>query len=98
LSNDPALALRPAPGSLWRVGPPGVLFYLGTAAAILIALDASSRASLGMLLITAVGGLLSREFGLRGSSWELIDRVCECPPRTGRAGSSSLSSLRSSLR
>jgi hypothetical protein len=32
-----------------RLGPPGVLFYLATAVAILIALDANSRASLKML-------------------------------------------------
>lgn len=44
----------PAPASRWRVGPPGVLFYLATGVSILIALDANSRDSLGTLLLAAV--------------------------------------------
>jgi hypothetical protein len=43
----------PARPSRWRVSPPGVLFYLATATAIVIALDASSRGSLGTYLIAA---------------------------------------------
>jgi hypothetical protein len=56
LSNVLASAVPPAPpaASRWSVGPPGGLFYLATAVAILIALDANSRDSLWMLLITAI--------------------------------------------
>lgn len=49
--------IRPAPGpagpSRWRVGPPGKLFSLATAVAIVIAVEASSRASLVTNLIAA---------------------------------------------
>jgi hypothetical protein len=40
-----------SPSRRWLWSPPGVLFFLGTAVAILAALDANSRASFGMILV-----------------------------------------------
>ena len=43
-----------SPGRSRWLGPPGVLFYIATTVAVAVALDASSRHSLGMLAIAVV--------------------------------------------
>jgi hypothetical protein len=50
---DAASPSVPASGSRSGGRPPGVLFYLATAVAIVITLDANSRKSLGMFIIAA---------------------------------------------
>ena len=60
--GDSVIGSRPAATASWlpsaisewlRVGPPGVVFYAATFGAVLLALDANTRLSLGMLVVAA---------------------------------------------
>jgi hypothetical protein len=45
--------LRNAISARLRVGPPGIIFFAATIAAVVLAVDTNTRGSLGMLLVTA---------------------------------------------
>jgi hypothetical protein len=70
---EPARAMANRQGSWSRFfGPPGVLFYLATTIAIIVALDANSRASFEMLLLALpLWLLLAATWFLRflGAAW-----------------------------